>query len=1026
MGRKASLKMCRRIEWAAAILLILAVVLPGHALGGSGRIVDGKLELSVAFTYREADIEAWRPLFEEASRLLWNATNGQLQIGKVRVGDCGLDKEEADIWILDGNSGAFANLLGLGGQGHIYLSQTHKSVAAPALGYFGVVHEFGHYGFGVFDEYKGYQPPPLFARAGTDASAEQVGRSQPFQFCVTEEDLVACIMDGGTTVEPNNHRTEFCTGAHGDLTTKHNEGFEQDGVLYVNAQQALLGESCWETIGRNASLQPPLEVDPADPPGLEPIDWEVIPSVSRVALCIDRSSSMFARPERITLAREAASVLIQLLHTRRTLDLDGEPITLPGEELGIIAFAHEAEQLLAMRELLTDATKDSAAALVAAIDRVISNRRATDMAAGLGEGLETILERGEIPACGEVLVLFSDGATNIGFDPMSIVPALRERGVRVISIGIGAEVGEETLRALADSTGGSYFQIVTEEEIPDVVAAASQEIRSTGTLFTDDDFTNGQDESIPILIDSFAEEVTFLLDWDESTLDMSLTTPSGETITVESADILENVEAERQDGLVYIRVSRPEQGMWQANVSPLGNPDPIAFTLQVLDENRTIQITVTTDQELYGPTTPVHLRVDVVAEAPVAGAEVTAVVERPAGDPVDIVLYDDGEAAHGDTWANDGVYNTFFGNYTIDGIYTFHVLVRNENGTGPDPDLPFVEDGPGPPQSIPPFVREADVSVRVEGILGTVTGTLDFSPNSLNVYNRHGRVSCLVELPEPYDAGQIVVESVRLNDVVAPLEGSAAVGDVDEDGIPDLLLKFDRGAVIDALPNGMEVAVRLSGVLAGGETFEAIDHIRVFEPGDDWPVGVAPEVAWVGAAATLTWVPVPDEPVTYSGYVSTDGGLTWRSIFGPIAEVSGTEWIVDVAPGDGILVLVEVGSPEGVVRQGLSRPFSVRDAATDAPALPRATRFRGLQPNPNRGTVRLAYDLAVPTSVRLEIYDVMGRLVQRLVDVQQPAGQHAVAWTGTDLHGRQVSSGLYFYVFQAGESQARGSLMLLR
>jgi hypothetical protein len=323
-------------------------------------------------------------------------------------------------------------------------------------------------------------------------------------------------------------------------------------------------------------------------------------------------------------------------------------------------------------------------------------------------------------------------------------------------------------------------------------------------------------------------------------------------------------------------------------------------------------------------------------------------------------------------------------------------------------------------------VRELDLSVRVEGILGAVAGTLDFSPESVNARNRQGHVTCAIELADPYEAGQIVAESVRLNGVVAPEEHPLGVGDIDQDGIPDLMVKFDRGEVIDALPNGMDVPVLLSGTLVGGETFEVPDHVRVFEPGDDAPVGVAPEIPFVGSAATLSWVPAQDQPVSYTGYVSEDGGATWRSIFGPVTGESEAQWLVDVAPGDGVLVLVEVESPEGVVRSGLSEPFSVRDGATGAPTLPGATRFLGVQPNPGRGAVRLAYDLAAPAAVRLEIYDVTGRLVQRLVHTAQPAGGYAVPWSGIDLQGRAVASGLYFYVFQAGRSHARGSLMLLR
>ena len=126
-----------RLGAVLSMALVGLLLCAGPASSGDGEIVDGKLNLSVMFIYDESDPDAWRPVFEEASSLLFNATNGQLQLGKVRVLNCGFDPESADVWVLPDNSGAFANLLALGGTGHIYVSQTHKSTTGDAIGQFG-------------------------------------------------------------------------------------------------------------------------------------------------------------------------------------------------------------------------------------------------------------------------------------------------------------------------------------------------------------------------------------------------------------------------------------------------------------------------------------------------------------------------------------------------------------------------------------------------------------------------------------------------------------------------------------------------------------------------------------------------------------------------------------------------------------------------------------------------------------------------------------------------------------------------
>jgi hypothetical protein len=53
-----------------------------------------------------------------------------------------------------------------------------------------------------------------------------------------------------------------------------------------------------------------------------------------------------------------------------------------------------------------------------------------------------------------------------------------------------------------------------------------------------------------------------------------------------------------------------------------------------------------------------------------------------------------------------------------------------------------------------------------------------------------------------------------------------AIGDYDKDGISDLMVKFDRGAVQKILSVGDQVEVTISGKVAG-IAFEGTDTIRV-------------------------------------------------------------------------------------------------------------------------------------------------------------------------------------------------------
>ncbi len=58
-----------------------------------------------------------------------------------------------------------------------------------------------------------------------------------------------------------------------------------------------------------------------------------------------------------------------------------------------------------------------------------------------------------------------------------------------------------------------------------------------------------------------------------------------------------------------------------------------------------------------------------------------------------------------------------------------------------------------------------------------------------------------------------------------------SIGDYDVDGVPDLMVKFDRSDVQATLEPVDEVEVTVSGQLTDGTTFEGSDTIRVIEKG---------------------------------------------------------------------------------------------------------------------------------------------------------------------------------------------------
>ena len=89
--------------------------------------------------------------------------------------------------------------------------------------------------------------------------------------------------------------------------------------------------------------------------------------------------------------------------------------------------------------------------------------------------------------------------------------------------------------------------------------------------------------------------------------------------------------------------------------------------------------------------------------------------------------------------------------------------------------------------------------------------------------------------------------------------------------------------------------------------------------------------------------------------------------------------------------------------------------------VPDQIELRPNYPNPFNPTTTINYALTKRVDVRLEVYDVLGRLVQTLVSGPQEAGWHKVRFDG-----RGLSSGVYFYRLHAGKELKLGKMTLIK
>ena len=112
-----------------------------------------------------------------------------------------------------------------------------------------------------------------------------------------------------------------------------------------------------------------------------------------------------------------------------------------------------------------------------------------------------------------------------------------------------------------------------------------------------------------------------------------------------------------------------------------------------------------------------------------------------------------------------------------------------------------------------------------------IQAVIDINPDTLNLNSKGKRITCYIELPEDYDVEDIDVSSIKLNGQVPAESRPTGVGDYDDDGIAELMVKFDRSAIQEILEAGDEVEITVTGELNDDTKFEGSDTIRVISKG---------------------------------------------------------------------------------------------------------------------------------------------------------------------------------------------------
>lgn len=199
-----------------------------------------------------------------------------------------------------------------------------------------------------------------------------------------------------------------------------------------------------------------------------------------------------------------------------------------------------------------------------------------------------------------------------------------------------------------------------------------------------------------------------------------------------------------------------------------------------------------------------------------------------------------------------------------------------------------------------------------------------------------------------------------------------------------LCSRRDRGRII--LPVGYQLDGITAGIDAGGEYYSLVeaDHSRLGDLG--------PALVDNGGSVALT----TGDSLSLV-YQATDQ-----------ATSGAASWYLLARRTDGAV---------GPSQSAHPRP---------AQEIPQQFALHPSKPNPAASEVVLRFDLPVERSVKLEVFDLLGRRVATVVDALYPAGSHGAVWNLRDPSGTPVRPGVYVYRLAAGEFRAKGKMTVVR
>ncbi|MCB1164138.1 hypothetical protein KDL67_15725 [bacterium] len=257
-------------------------------------------------------------------------------------------------------------------------------------------------------------------------------------------------------------------------------------------------------------------------------------------------------------------------------------------------------------------------------------------------------------------------------------------------------------------------------------------------------------------------------------------------------------------------------------------------------------------------------------------------------------------------------------------------------------------------------------------------------------------------------------------------------------------------------PEETDVIHYADGTFLGAQSLEALNAGSGLEFGaflpdldpavsENWHAGrnwaILPEAGPGGVAARLRFEFVQQTAVTPTLLVATDATGAVPASLQMLSMVTGFRFVgfddlhgvlpgLDLADGRGALAAdVQPAAELSPGADADADPVTVESTLTgvgDGAPSGDGVRLALHVDGPQRGSATIRLTLGREAPLTVEIVDVAGRRVRRLLHERQPAGEFTVLWDARDDRGHRVGRGVYLVRASLRGEQASAKLVLLR